>query len=233
MVRFVLYALTVAALLFWPLPQLHTPTSLSAAAAPASPVVSVALVAPKKPEPVPVAPRPEKKTSKPQEKPKPKPEPKPKAVPEKEPKPVPEPEPRPEATPPEPPVPAPVADAEPEASSPSAPAAAVQAPAVDATAARASARSDYYGRVYATIAAEKRYPKKARRFHHQGTVKVRFALDRAGTVTQMQIIESSGYRTLDGAVSRLFRDLGAFEPPPPELETPLVMQIAINYTLGE
>jgi len=228
-VRFLLYALAVAVMLFWPLPQVRHVSFPEAGEKRG--VVTVSLVAPKAAAPKAAAaqPEPKKAAPKPRPKPKPAPKPKPKPKPAPKPEPIPEPAAQKKAQPP----------AEKETTMPpkSAPSAATGSaagrPGGSSAAAADTPESRYYAQVYATIAAEQHYPKKARLRREEGSVKVRFGIDRTGSILDVEIVSSSGHRTLDSAVRRLFRQVGAFAPPPPEMEAPLVMDITINYTLGE
>ncbi len=85
--------------------------------------------------------------------------------------------------------------------------------------------------VYNTIKSEKRYPTKARRMRQQGSVRVRFLIDKYGEILEHKIIKSSGYRTLDRATNKLFERIGKFEVPPEKLETPFEFSIELVYRL--
>ena len=98
---------------------------------------------------------------------------------------------------------------------------------------RQTLKADYYSQVYDAIAAKKRYPKKALRFRHEGSVKVRFSVDASGEITDYTIISSSGHRSFQRTVVELFRRIGRLEAPSEKLLTPLTMTITLNYILGE
>ena len=220
--RFGFYLLIVLGLLLAPLPQSSSEQRPAAVRADKR-VVTVSIIAPVPPKPV--------KKAVP---PKPKPKPKPKKVVKPKPKPKkvvkPEPKPEPVALPPEEKVVevAPTVAPEPEPEPPVSPQAA-PSPTTDVV---ADERERYFAQVYATIAEKKRYPKRALRFRHEGSVEVLFSVDAAGKVITYEITRSSGYRTLDGATEKLFRRLEAFAPPPKGVEVPLEMRITINYTIG-
>lgn len=56
------------------------------------------------------------------------------------------------------------------------------------------------------------YPDEARRRRLQGNVRVLVALDPDGTIHEMEILQSSGYRILDDAVIRIIRLAAPFAP---------------------
>jgi len=60
-------------------------------------------------------------------------------------------------------------------------------------------RSDYSSRVLAAISVHKVYPAQARRLGQEGIVRVRFNVTSDGTVTDVQVEESSGFQSLDNA----------------------------------
>ena len=69
----------------------------------------------------------------------------------------------------------------------------------------------YQSSVRERIFALKRYPKQARRLHHEGSVTVRFWINGDGTMQRFELIEKSGLATLDGATEQLFEHIPGFE----------------------
>jgi len=185
--------------------------------------VKVTLIAEKKPQPKKrVLPKPKPK---PKKKPKPKPKPKPKKKIIPKPKPLPKPK----------PIIEPEIEVEPtpqkeiiqkEILLPQIQEQITQPTEVDTI----SIKQTYYSQVRSTIEANKKYPKKARRFKHQGDVKVKFSINADGSVNRLEIVEPSRYNTLNKAVKKMFNRL-TFSKPPRELETPLNITITINFTL--
>lgn len=62
-----------------------------------------------------------------------------------------------------------------------------------------AASSDYQRRLYDAVARNTRYPAGARRLHLSGVTQIAFRLDRAGTVLDSWVQESSGSELLDDA----------------------------------
>ncbi len=217
-IRFVLYLGILLLAALTPLPRIATEQSTFAAQT-AKKVIQAAIV-------MPAAKKAPRKTLQPKPKPKPVAKAKQKPKPKQQNKPLPEPKPRSEPAA----KPKSIAlqeTAEPEQN-------AVETAAVS-TAKRDSAaqkKKRYYALVYAAIAANKRYPKKAIRFHQEGSVRVRFTVDGDGTITAFRIVAASGVRSLDKATRKLFEHLKKFQPPPEGTDLPLEMTINIKYTLG-
>lgn len=155
------------------------------------------------PEPKPI-PKPEPKVEvkqkseivqpepKPEPKPKPKPKPKPEPKPEPKPKPKPEPKPRPK--------PAPVV-----AQKVNAAQTVVQQKATTGKASaahnggQAGAKADYYAKLKAKLAHNKRYPRASRRRGEEGIVTVSFTAHANGDARPIRVVESSGSKRLDQA----------------------------------
>lgn len=60
------------------------------------------------------------------------------------------------------------------------------------------------------IEQQKSYPKRARRMHKQGIVKVGFSLSRSGNISNLRIVKSSGINSLDKAILKAVRKVGRF-----------------------
>lgn len=65
------------------------------------------------------------------------------------------------------------------------------------SAARQALREDYFARLRAYIERYKRYPRRALIRREEGTVLLRFTLDRQGRVLSQEIARSSGHSDLD------------------------------------
>lgn len=166
------------------------------------------------------------------------------AMPEPEPpppvQPLPEPEPLPletivEASPPQPAPPKPVEEikrkpkpkpltrrvakkkrplkVQPPASTPVTVAAAVRTepavPAIDL-----QQRQHYLAALAAKINRNKYYPRASRRRGEEGTVVVRFVIQRGGALTDIGVAQSSGYQRLDKAALKTLRRVTPFKPIP-------------------
>jgi protein TonB len=81
---------------------------------------------------------------------------------------------------------------------------------------RVSARtiSAWQRKISTLLERNKRYPPNARHGEH-GIVRLAFSLDSQGRVATSQIIQSSGYETLDNETLELLKRIQLFPPPPP------------------
>lgn len=75
----------------------------------------------------------------------------------------------------------------------------------------------YYAELSAWLERHKQYPPRARSRRLEGTVKLRFVLDRNGRVVAHSIVKSSGHRLLDDEVAALLQRASPMPVPPPEL----------------
>ena len=58
---------------------------------------------------------------------------------------------------------------------------------------------DYHSRLMAHLLKHKRYPSRAKRRRQQGSMEVKFSVDKQGNVLNFSIVESSGHKALDKA----------------------------------
>ncbi len=93
------------------------------------------------------------------------------------------------------------------------------------------AQKTYYDTIYDSIAEHKRYPKKARRYKQEGSIKVSFKVLSDGTIIDLKLLLLSKYKSLNRAVEKLFKHLEKFPRPPSNLSFPLELSITINYKL--
>ena len=88
-------------------------------------------------------------------------------------------------------------------------------------------------RVQDWLAQHRHYPRAARRSGAEGTVWVRFVLDRGGTLQGSEILESSGHAVLDRAALDLLQRAAPFPALPSDLamdEIELVLPIEYDLT---
>ena len=126
------------------------------------------------------------------------------------------------------------------ASAPAAVSAVASAPAAVSATARTStadaARSSALAvewRVQDWLAQHRQYPRAARRSGAEGTVWVRFVVDRAGSLHGSEILESSGHAVLDRAALDLLQRAAPFPALPSDLamdEIELVLPIEYDLT---
>ena len=81
---------------------------------------------------------------------------------------------------------------------------------------RTNAVESFQRRLIAHLARYKRYPQISRIRREQGIVRVRFTMDRNGTVLSSDIVRSSGYSALDAEVEALLHRAQPLPPLPPE-----------------
>jgi protein TonB len=79
----------------------------------------------------------------------------------------------------------------------------------------ADARAAYLARLLTHLNAHKRYPESARRRRQQGTVSLRFTMDRAGRVLSFSVVKGSGARVLDDEARALIERAQPLPPIPP------------------
>lgn len=77
----------------------------------------------------------------------------------------------------------------------------------------------------------KRYPAEARLEQAEGRVVVKVVIREDGSVSETEILKSSGFRTLDEAALDLMRQSGPFTFPHPLGKPSLTIKVPINYAL--
>jgi protein TonB len=99
---------------------------------------------------------------------------------------------------------------------------------------RPEAARAYFGTILARLEQVKRYPDAARRFGREGTVLVRFELDRAGTLMSWRIEKGSGQDDLDREVEAMVRQAAPFPPFPETLARErLVLVVPVSFSLRQ
>ncbi len=93
--------------------------------------------------------------------------------------------------------------------------------------------ANYISLLLARLNAYKRYPYGARLRHEQGTVRLEFTMDRAGTVLSYRIVGSSGFADLDDEAREMIQNAQPLPPVPPsypgttlDLILPLVFSLS-------
>lgn len=200
----------------------------------------------KPPEPAPAKeslPPPQVEAEPPPPKP-PEPDPKPMAVPD----PVPPSQAEVQPPPPRPPAPAPVTrskreevaaalEPKPQPVTPSEPQsapleAAMLHPEVS-RAAQERASQDYFSTLRAYIEQHKRYPRRALMRRQEGTVLLRFTVDRQGRIVAQDIAQSSGNPFLDRAAEGMLERAAPLPAIPEAIEADKVeIEIPVSFSLG-
>jgi len=80
-----------------------------------------------------------------------------------------------------------------------------------------SVEQAYKTALQAEIARHRSYPRIARRLRQEGTVEVGFVVLADGRLTEIELVDSSGYDLLDHAAIQAVRDVRQFRPIPSEL----------------
>lgn len=90
----------------------------------------------------------------------------------------------------------------------------------------------YREALLAHIARYRRYPADARRDHVEGTVEVRFVLDRAGAVRSVWIAASSGRTNLDAEALAAIQRAAPMPRIPSELPDSIDITLPIDFEIG-
>jgi len=92
--------------------------------------------------------------------------------------------------------------------------------------------ANYYGKLAAWLNRHKRYPSRARRLRHEGTVRLTFTIDRSGRVLSHRIASSSGHALLDQEVKSLIRRASPLPAIPPGMsQSRLTVTVPIRFNL--
>jgi protein TonB len=89
----------------------------------------------------------------------------------------------------------------------------------DADSAIRRGMANYQFLLQAWLEKHKKYPRRARLRHWQGTAVLRFIIDREGNVLSYRILESSGHEILDEEVEAMIRRATPLPPVPDEMQS--------------
>jgi protein TonB len=104
--------------------------------------------------------------------------------------------------------------------------------ALAAPAGRAGPPPNYMSLISAILERNKVYPRAARDRRQQGSVRLRFTIDRQGNVLGHELLSSAGYRLLDDEVKSLIQRVSPLPPMPPEMtQATQEMTVAIEFFL--
>jgi protein TonB len=78
--------------------------------------------------------------------------------------------------------------------------------------------ADYSSLLQAWLEKHKKYPRRAKLRHWQGTAVLQFTIDGAGNVLDYRIARSSGHAVLDEEVEAMIRRAAPLPPAPPEMQ---------------
>jgi len=93
-------------------------------------------------------------------------------------------------------------------------------------------RADYFAELRGWLEQHKQYPYMAQRMRQEGTVQLRFVMDREGNVLSYNIDQSSGYSALDGEVEELILRADPLPPLPDEMpEAKVEMVVPVSFFL--
>ena len=93
-------------------------------------------------------------------------------------------------------------------------------------------RADYFAELRTWLEQHKQYPYMAQRMRQEGTVQLRFMMDREGNVLSYNIDQSSGYSALDGEVEELIQRADPLPPLPDEMtEAKVEMVVPVSFFL--
>ncbi|MCA1790789.1 MAG: energy transducer TonB, partial [Thioalkalivibrio sp.] len=92
--------------------------------------------------------------------------------------------------------------------------------------------NDYMAQLRAWLERHRQYPRQARMRRMEGTVVVRFVLDRSGDVLSYEIEDSSGHGILDREVELMIERAQPFPAIPSHVErSPLEVVVPVQFTL--
>jgi protein TonB len=104
--------------------------------------------------------------------------------------------------------------------------------ALAAPAGRAGPPPNYTSLISAILERNKIYPRAARDRRQQGSVRLRFTIDRKGNVLKHELLNSAGYKLLDDEVKSLIVRVSPLPPMPPEMtQETQEMTVAIEFSL--
>lgn len=90
----------------------------------------------------------------------------------------------------------------------------------------------YFNAMRLMIEKNKRYPQMARRRNQEGSVRVRFLIDKSGNVNSLEIVKKSDYASLDQAALEAVRRAAPFSKPPASISREaLKLELTINFKL--
>jgi protein TonB len=91
----------------------------------------------------------------------------------------------------------------------------------------------YRVRLLAAIAKQKRYPKRAQKLGLEGEAVVGFIVNADGLISDIALVESSGYKHLNRAAIKVIEKVGQLEPIPPLLGmNSWKFQVPLQYSLN-
>jgi protein TonB len=93
-------------------------------------------------------------------------------------------------------------------------------------------RASWQAQLVAWLERYKRYPRLAQEQHQEGTVYLRFTMDRAGHVLSAQIEKGSGFSLLDEEVTALIQRAQPLPVPPPDVAgAQLVLTLPVQFSV--
>jgi len=93
-------------------------------------------------------------------------------------------------------------------------------------------RANYEFLLQTWLEKHKKYPRRARLRHWEGTATLYFTIDRAGNVLSYRVQKSSGHAVLDEEVEAMIQRASPLPAAPPEIQdTRLEFEIAVDFNL--
>ena len=84
----------------------------------------------------------------------------------------------------------------------------------------------------AWLATHKNYPEEARRRGAEGSVALRFTIDRSGRVLEVMLVRSSGSPILDSAAEAMLRGATLPSPPATMTQDKFTVTVQVRYALA-
>jgi TonB family protein len=96
-----------------------------------------------------------------------------------------------------------------------------------------SAQQRYENALSQALKKNQSYPRRAKRRHKEGRVKVSFTIHQSGAVSDVHILNGSGSFILDKAAVKAVKKINGLMPFPKELKKSALSEvISFNYTLN-
>lgn len=93
-------------------------------------------------------------------------------------------------------------------------------------------KENYLRTIYQSVAKHKVYPRNARKLGQSGTVNITFSILADGTIVNIFLSDSSGFRMLDDAAKKILTLLEKVTPIPTELnEKSITLALPIEYKI--
>lgn len=93
-------------------------------------------------------------------------------------------------------------------------------------------KDNYYSQVRREIEKKKKYPNVSLRRKEEGTVYIKFTINKNGSIRDIKVTERSRYKRLNQAAVKILKEIGSFPSIPKELgKNYLLLTVPIKYNI--